>query len=134
LEEVQAILRIRPELVNVVMAWNNEHTALHYAVLGRTPEMVRLLMERGADARAGISPHNDATSAITIATERGYALDAGARMGLRDDRLKSTALGWACRWGREGLALLFLDLGADPGEGGCGTLGQATGLGGEEGA
>jgi ankyrin repeat protein len=54
------------------MAWNNEHTALHYAVLGRMPEMVRLLMEQGANARAGISPHNDATSALTIATERGY--------------------------------------------------------------
>ncbi len=45
---VHSILRIRPELVNVMMAWNNEHTALHLAVLGRMPEMVRVLMEHGA--------------------------------------------------------------------------------------
>lgn len=72
LERVRAILRIRPELVHVVMAWNNEHTALHYAVLGRMPEMVRVLMQHGADARRGISPHNEATGALTIAVERGY--------------------------------------------------------------
>jgi hypothetical protein len=29
------------------------------------------------------------------------ALDAEARMDLRDDLLKSTPPGWACRWGRE---------------------------------
>lgn len=34
--------------------------------------MVRLLMERGADARIGIYPHRDATSALTLAIERGY--------------------------------------------------------------
>jgi hypothetical protein len=72
MEAVRAVLRVRPELVNAVTAWNNEHTALHHAVLGRMPEMVRLLMEHGADARAGISPHNDATGSLTIATERGY--------------------------------------------------------------
>jgi Ankyrin repeat len=66
LEQVRAILRVRPELVNVVAAWNNEHTALHYAVLDRMPEMVRLLMRHGANARAGISPRNDATSAMSI--------------------------------------------------------------------
>jgi ankyrin repeat protein len=54
------------------VAWNNEHTALHYAVLDRRPAMVRLLMEFGADARAGISPHTDATSSLTIAKEREY--------------------------------------------------------------
>jgi len=42
------------------------------------------------------------------------ALDAGARMDLRDDLLKSTPLGWACRWGREELVRLFLERGADP--------------------
>ena len=42
------------------------------------------------------------------------ALDAGARLDLRDDLLKSTPLGWACRWGREELVRLFLDRGADP--------------------
>jgi hypothetical protein len=43
-------------------------------------------------------------------------LDAGASMDLRDDLLKSTPLGWACRWGREELVRLFLERGADPAE------------------
>jgi len=72
LAAVRAILNVRPEIVNRSEAWNNEHTALHYAVLGRMPAMGRLLMEFGADPHAGISPHNDATTALTIATERGY--------------------------------------------------------------
>ena len=42
------------------------------------------------------------------------ALDAEARLDLRDDLLKSTPLGWACRWGREELVRLFLERGADP--------------------
>jgi ankyrin repeat protein len=41
------------------------------------------------------------------------ALDAGARMDLRDDLLKSTPLGWACRWGHEDLVRLFPQRGAD---------------------
>jgi ankyrin repeat protein len=72
LERVRAILKSRPELINAANAWNDEHTALHYAVLGRMPEMVRLLMEHGAGARAGVYPHTDATSALMIATDRGY--------------------------------------------------------------
>ncbi|MGH9374177.1 MAG: hypothetical protein ACRD15_21900 [Vicinamibacterales bacterium] len=72
LEEVRAILRIRPELVNTVEAWNYEYTALHYAVLDRLPGMVRTLMQLGADPHAGINPHTGATSPLTIATERGY--------------------------------------------------------------
>jgi hypothetical protein len=44
------------------------------------------------------------------------ALDAGARRDLRDDLLKSTPLGWACRWGREDLVRLFLERGADAAE------------------
>jgi ankyrin repeat protein len=44
-------------------------------------------------------------------------LDAGARLDLRDNLLKSTPLGWACRWGRVELVKLFLARGADPVEG-----------------
>jgi hypothetical protein len=69
---VRAMLDVRPELVNTDMAENNEHRAVHYAVIGREPEMVRLLMERGADARKGIYPHRDATTALALAKERGY--------------------------------------------------------------
>jgi ankyrin repeat protein len=70
--QVCAMLKARPELVHTDMAENNEHRALHYAVFQRAPEMVRVLMEHGADARKGIYPHRDATSALTLATERGY--------------------------------------------------------------
>ena len=41
-------------------------------------------------------------------------LDAGARMDVRDEFLKSTPLGWACRWGRVELVKLLLARGADP--------------------
>ncbi len=54
------------------MSESNEHRALHYAVLRRDSAMVRLLMEAGADARKGIYPHRDATSALAIAQEREY--------------------------------------------------------------
>jgi len=40
-------------------------------------------------------------------------LEAGARMDVRDDILKSTPLGWACRWGRAGVANAMLERGVD---------------------
>lgn len=39
-------------------------------------------------------------------------VDHGARLDLRDDLLKSTALGWACRWGRLELANFLIARGA----------------------
>lgn len=41
-------------------------------------------------------------------------LSAGAKVGSRDDLLKSSALGWACRWSRVRVARLMLEYGADP--------------------
>jgi hypothetical protein len=41
-------------------------------------------------------------------------LDAGARTDIQDDLLNSTALGWACRWGRVHFVKLLLERGADP--------------------
>jgi len=70
--QVRAMLKARPELANADLAENDEHRALHYAVLERAPEMVRVLMEHGADARKGIYPERNATSALTLAKERGY--------------------------------------------------------------
>jgi ankyrin repeat protein len=46
-------------------------------------------------------------------------LDAGARTDIRDEFLKSTPLGWACRWGRGTLVELLLTRGADPIEAGA---------------
>jgi len=72
LAQVRALLRARPELVNLDMAENDEHRVIHYAVFARNAGMVRLLMEAGADARKGIYPHRDATTALGIARDREY--------------------------------------------------------------
>ena len=69
---VRKLLKARPELIGMDRAENDEHRALHYAVLRRDPEMVRLLMRAGADARKGIWPHRDATTAIAFAREREF--------------------------------------------------------------
>jgi ankyrin repeat protein len=39
-------------------------------------------------------------------------LDHGARLDLRDEMLKSTPLGWACRWGRKDMVELLIARGA----------------------
>ena len=70
-EKVRAMLRARPELANMDMG-EDEHRAIHYAVLDRSAAMTRLLMQHGAEARKGIWPHRDATSALTLAADRGY--------------------------------------------------------------
>lgn len=70
--EVRSLLASRPELVGMDRSENDEHRALHYAVLRRDAAMVRLLMEAGADARKGIFPHRDATSALALAEGREY--------------------------------------------------------------
>ena len=70
--KVRVLLNARPELIGMDMAENNEHRALHFAVLHRDAAMVRLLMEAGADAHKGIYPHRDATTAFAIAQEREY--------------------------------------------------------------
>jgi ankyrin repeat protein len=43
-------------------------------------------------------------------------LDRGGRIDIRDEFLKSTPLGWACRWGRVHFVELLLQRGADPHE------------------
>jgi ankyrin repeat protein len=71
LKQVRAILQVRPDLVNMDTR-NNEHRVLHYAVYNRSPEMVRLLMQYGADAHKGIWPIREETTAFTFAVERSY--------------------------------------------------------------
>ncbi|MDE3000606.1 MAG: ankyrin repeat domain-containing protein [Gemmatimonadota bacterium] len=68
---IKRILGEQPDLVNVHMAENNEHRAIHYAVMNRHIDAVRVLMEAGADHNSGIYPHRDATGAFTMARERG---------------------------------------------------------------
>jgi len=70
--KVRALLSVRAELLSMDLAADNEHRALHFAVLRRDVAMVRLLMEAGADARKGIYPHRDATSALALARDREY--------------------------------------------------------------
>ena len=70
--QVRSMLAARPELVDMDLNEGNEHRAIHYAVLHRNAAMVRLLMEAGSNARKGIWPHRDATSALGLAREREY--------------------------------------------------------------
>ncbi len=69
LARVRAMLKARPEMATMGI---DNYQVLHFAVLDRAAEMVRILMDHGANAREGIYPHRDATGALTIATERGY--------------------------------------------------------------
>ncbi len=72
LANVRSMLRVRPELADMAISYGDEHRPIHFAIMQRSPEMVRLLMRYGANARAGIYPHRDATTAWTLARERGY--------------------------------------------------------------
>ena len=84
---VRKLAKARPELVNAQGAGRftrdyqadraaaqrgGESIALHIAVLRSDAKMTRILMELGADARSGIWPHRDATTAYAIAKDRGY--------------------------------------------------------------
>jgi ankyrin repeat protein len=59
---------------------------------------------------AGSREHVTAEERVAFAT---MLLDAGAKLDTRDQILKSTPLGWACRWGRIELVRLYLGRGAD---------------------
>jgi ankyrin repeat protein len=69
LDGVRAMLKVRPELARMSV---DNLQVLHHAVLARSPEMVHILMSHGADARDGIYPYRDATTAYAIAAQRGY--------------------------------------------------------------
>ena len=61
--------------------------------------------------------HDGASGWITEDEALAFAitlLDAGARTDVRDDLLKSTPLGWACRWGRGPIVKELLSRGVDP--------------------
>ena len=74
LAAVRTLLARRPEIVDLMRGGPSgfEIRALHIAVMQRDVEITRLLLDGGADTRAGIWPNRDATSPRTIAEERGY--------------------------------------------------------------
>jgi len=75
-------------------------------IRGRHPALGLTILHSIAASRE----HLTADDRVRFATA---ALDAGGRLDLRDNLLKSTPLGWACRWGRLELVNLFLERGAD---------------------
>jgi hypothetical protein len=83
-------------------------------------ECFRQILDRcDPNLRAGRSEQTMLHEVVARDHEEGggfakLLLDAGARLDVRDDWLRSTPLGWACRWGRVELVKLFLSRGADP--------------------
>ena len=65
------ILDAQPDLINVHLAENDEHRAIHFAIIGEHEGAVRVLVERGTSIDQGIYPHRDATGPMTMAEERG---------------------------------------------------------------
>ncbi|RKU10712.1 hypothetical protein C6502_10835 [Candidatus Poribacteria bacterium] len=73
LQRVQEILALKPELATQDIASNNEHQPIHLAAEEGQAEIVRVLLEAGADPLKGIYPHRTATSALTMAQDREHA-------------------------------------------------------------
>src|SRR5262245_59499093 len=94
----------------------------NYVLMHATlPECFKLVLDHGVDPDAtGVGGHttlhhlgtNTAGDEHRI-TRASLLLDAGASLSKRDQLLKSTPLGWACRWGRVELVQLYLGRGAD---------------------
>lgn len=84
------------------------------------PETFKLILDHGVDPDVAggsytilhhlASAYAKDESRVVLAT---ILLDAGASLNKRDPLLKSTPLGWACRWGRIELVQLYLARGAD---------------------
>lgn len=88
-DSVRSMVARRPEIVNLDVAEDDEHQALHHAVLARQPDLVRLLMQLGADPRKGIYPHRSATTALALAAGRGY--DEIAAIILEEERKRPSS-------------------------------------------
>ena len=68
---VRRLAKTRPDLIDHHAGLRD--SALRRAVLSRNEELTRVLMQLGAEARVGIWPHRDATSAYAIAADREYS-------------------------------------------------------------
>jgi ankyrin repeat protein len=125
-----AAMRSRREIVRLCLPhitrkpddrwWN-------YLFIHAMPECYKLVLEHGIDPN--VAAECDYTMLHHVACEyvsdehripfAEMLLDAGASFDKRDSLLKSTPLGWACRWGRRELVEFYLQRGADPMEAGA---------------
>jgi len=96
--------------------WN--YVLIHAAL----PDSLKLFLDHGVDPDVVCDGGFTILHHIASAYGRAQAacviratmlLDAGASLTKRDPLLKSTPLGWACRWGRIELVRLYLERGAD---------------------
>jgi len=95
-----------------------------YVFVHARPACFQVLLEHGIDpnivAERGYTMLHHVASEYVHDEDRipfaGMLLDAGASLDKRDSLLKSTPLGWACRWGRIELVGFYLRRGADPRE------------------
>jgi len=87
-----------------------------------SPESLKLILEQGVDPDVpdgeGYTTLHHLASGYWKWSENNLIratmlLDAGASLTIRDPLLKSTPLGWVCRWGRIDLVRLYLERGAD---------------------
>lgn len=114
-----------PEIVRMCLPHvrRNRHDPWWNYVLmhARLPESFKLILEHGIDpdvaADGGYAMlHHLSTTHVADEGRLARAtllLDAGASLTMRDSLLKSTPLGWACRWGCLDLVQLYLARGAD---------------------
>ena len=101
------------------------HQDLNEAEQADSRATFRLILER-CDPNLRAAESGQTMLHEVIARDHGVGvalatmlLDVGARTDIRDELLKSTPLGWACRWGRVALVELLLARGADPIEAGA---------------
>src|SRR4029079_5599714 len=86
------------------------------------PECFQIVLDHGIDPDVtGVGGHTTLHHLATNTDNEEHRIEhvnllphAGASLRKRDQLLRSTPLGWACRWGRMELAKLYLKRGADP--------------------
>jgi ankyrin repeat protein len=94
----------------------------HKLLNAKVPEGLKLILEHGVepdvpDSGGCTTLHHLASGHCKWSENQliraKMLLDAGASLTIRDSLLKSTPLGWACRWGHVELVRLYLERGAD---------------------